>query len=353
MVTHAQVDTVKPNPRSHGHTSHISHISPITKSPCVALSNPNWQDAMYDEYNALIKNNTWVLILKPPNINVLRSMWLFRHKYHAGGSLSRYKARLVANGRSQQFGFDCHDTFNLVIKPATIRTVLSLALSRNCPIHQLDVKNAFLNSDLSETVYMYQPLDLLKRIISSLYKEFGMTDLGVLNYFFGISVTRDSTSIFYLKRNMLLSFWPGFIWLIVIQLGRGLWYLTFTLPDTSYAVQQVCLHMHDTREPHLASLNRDLRELHTPLLFTTLVYCDNVSAIYMTANHVQHQWTKHIKIDIHFVHDMVARCQVRVLYVPSRYQYTDIFSKGLPALFEEFRANLSVRTSLAQTVEEC
>ncbi|GJT61057.1 ribonuclease H-like domain-containing protein [Tanacetum coccineum] len=62
-----------------------------------------------------------------------------------------------------------------------------------------------------------------------------------------------------------------------------------------------------------------LKELHTPLLSTTLVYCDNVSAIYMTTNHVQHQRTKHIEIDIHFVRDMVARGQIRVLHVPSRY----------------------------------
>ncbi|GJR45001.1 ribonuclease H-like domain-containing protein [Tanacetum coccineum] len=62
-----------------------------------------------------------------------------------------------------------------------------------------------------------------------------------------------------------------------------------------------------------------LRELHTPLLSATLVYCDNVSAIYMTANPVQHQRTKHIEIDIHFVRDMVAHGQVRVLNVPSRY----------------------------------
>nr|GEU73170.1 ribonuclease H-like domain-containing protein [Tanacetum cinerariifolium] len=84
-------------------------------------------------------------------------MWFFRHKYHVDGSLSKYKARLVANGRSQQFGVDCDDTFSLVVKSATIRTVLSIALSQNWHIYHLDVKNAFLNGDLSETVYMYQP----------------------------------------------------------------------------------------------------------------------------------------------------------------------------------------------------
>ncbi|GKD18310.1 ribonuclease H-like domain-containing protein [Tanacetum coccineum] len=87
-----------------------------------------------------------------------------------------------------------------------------------------------------------------------------------------------------------------------------------------------------------------LRELHSPLSTATLVYCDNFSAIYMSANPVQHQRTKHIRIDIHFVHDMVTAGQVRVLHVPSRYQYADIFTKGLPsALFEEFQSSLSIR----------
>ncbi|GKC14726.1 ribonuclease H-like domain-containing protein, partial [Tanacetum coccineum] len=116
MVTRAQVGTVKPNPHFHGL---MSSISPIPKSPSVALSDPHWRDAMHDEYNALIKNSTWVLVPKPPNANVVRSMWLFRHKYHADGSLSKYKARLVANGRSQQSGIDCYDTFSPVVKPAT------------------------------------------------------------------------------------------------------------------------------------------------------------------------------------------------------------------------------------------
>ncbi|GKA30076.1 ribonuclease H-like domain-containing protein [Tanacetum coccineum] len=422
---------------------------------------------------------------------------------------NRYKARLVANGRSQQFGVDCNETFSPVVKLATIRMVLSLALSRNWPIHQLDVKNAFLNGDLSETVYMYQPLgfvdarfpqhvcrlqrplyglkqalrawferfagyalrvgfsssrcdsslfiyrhgsevaylliyvddivltasftDLLQRIISSLHKEFHMTDLGALNYFLGISVTCDSTGMYLSQKKYALE--------LLDKAHMANCNPTRQPVDTeSKLVQQVCLHMHDPREPHLAALKRVLRyvrgtldfglqlyasitgsvvaytdadwagypttrrsasgycvfseiiyshgqpngnilsrssaedeyrgvanvvvetvwlrnllrELHTPLLSATLVYCDNVSAIYMTANPVQHQRTKHIEIDIHFVCDMVARGQVRVLHVSSRYQYADIFTKGFPSvLFEEFRSSLRVRSSPAQTAEEC
>ncbi|GJW10190.1 ribonuclease H-like domain-containing protein [Tanacetum coccineum] len=62
-----------------------------------------------------------------------------------------------------------------------------------------------------------------------------------------------------------------------------------------------------------------LLELHSPLHSTTLIYCDNVSAVYLSSNPVQHQRTKHIEIDIHFVRDKVATGHVRVLHVPSRY----------------------------------
>nr|GEW49939.1 ribonuclease H-like domain-containing protein [Tanacetum cinerariifolium] len=112
---------------------------------------------MYDEYNALVKNDMWLLVPRPAGVNMVRSVWLFKHKFHADWTLSRYKARLVANGSSKQLGVDFDETFSPVFKPATIRTVLSLVVSRKWPIHQLDVKNVFLNGDLSETIYMHQP----------------------------------------------------------------------------------------------------------------------------------------------------------------------------------------------------
>lgn len=86
-----------------------------------------------------------------------------------------------------------------------------------------------------------------------------------------------------------------------------------------------------------------LRELHSPLHTTTIVYCDNVSAVYLSSNPAQHQRPKHIEIDIHFVRDQVAAGQVHVLHVLSCYQYADIFTKGLPfALFDDFQTSLSV-----------
>ncbi|KAG5028980.1 hypothetical protein JHK87_012494 [Glycine soja] len=97
-----------------------------------------------------------------------------------------------------------------------------------------------------------------------------------------------------------------------------------------------------------------LLELHCPIEKATLVYCDNVSVIYLSDNLVQHQRTKHIEMDIHFIREKVARGEVRVLHVPSRYQIADIFTKGLPrVLFNDFWDSLSIREPPASTEGEC
>ena len=74
-----------------------------------------------------------------------------------------------------------------------------------------------------------------------------------------------------------------------------------------------------------------------------LVYCDNISAVYLSTNPVQHQRTKYVEIDLHFVRDRVAIGDVRVLHVPTTSQFADIFTKGLPSsTFTEFRSSLNV-----------
>ncbi|KAK4356001.1 hypothetical protein RND71_024972 [Anisodus tanguticus] len=97
-----------------------------------------------------------------------------------------------------------------------------------------------------------------------------------------------------------------------------------------------------------------LLEFHCPIQKATLVYCDNISVIYLSGNPVQHERTKHIEMDIHFVREKVARGHVRVCHVPSRYQVADIFTKGLSAvLFEDFRDSLCVRRPPAMNAGEC
>ncbi|GJZ16526.1 ribonuclease H-like domain-containing protein [Tanacetum coccineum] len=200
--------------------------------------------------------------------------------------------------------------------------------SRDWPIHQLDVKNAFLHGHLSETVYMHQPPGFvdpskpnyvchlqrslyglkqaprawfqrfasyatrvasssafLQRIIASLHSEFAMTDLGSLNYFLGISAQRSASGLFLsqskfaeeiLERAHMQNCNPCRTPVdtesklgsdgdpvsdptLYRSLAGALQYLTFTRPDLSYAVQQVCLYMHDPRDPHFTALKRILR----------------------------------------------------------------------------------------------
>nr|GEU72573.1 ribonuclease H-like domain-containing protein [Tanacetum cinerariifolium] len=245
-----------------------------------------------------------------------------------------------------------------VVKPDTIRTILSLAVSRDWPIHQLDMKSAFLHGHLSDMVYMHQlhgfvdsthpdyvchlqcslyglkqalrawfqrfatrigfqhiKTDtslfifhrgsdiaylllyvadiiltasfsiILQRIIDMLHSEFAMTDLGSLNYFLGISTQRIASGMFLsqskfaeeiLERARMQncnSCWthvdiksklgpdgdPITDSTLYRSLVGALQYLTFTRPDLSYDVQQVCLYMHDPREPHFNALKRILR----------------------------------------------------------------------------------------------
>lgn len=91
-----------------------------------------------------------------------------------------------------------------------------------------------------------------------------------------------------------------------------------------------------------------------PAARASLVYFDNVSAVYLSSNPVHHQRTKHIEIDIHFVRDKVAVGDVRVLHVPSSRQFAATFTKGLPtAIFQEFVSSLHVRGLSVQTAGAC
>lgn len=215
------------------------------------------------------------------------------------------------------------------------------------------------------------------------------------------------------------------------SLGGALQYLTFTRPDIAYAFQQVCLFMHDPRQPHLNALKRIIRyvqgtnghglqmyrsarrsltayseadwagcpdtrsstsgycvylgenliswsskrqptvsrssaeaeyrgvantvaetcwirnlllQLRQPISRATLIFCYNISSVYLSANPVKHQRTKHVELDLHFVREKVALGEVKVLHVPTAYQYADIFTKELPStLFNAFRTRLTVK----------
>ena len=122
-----------------------------------AMTDPAWRAAMEAKFKALKKNQTWTLVPRPTGINIVGCKWIFKLKRNPDGTTDNHKARLVARGFTQQYGIDYKDTFGPVVKHATIRLVLSLAVSRGWHLRQIDVNNAFLHGFLDEEVYMHQP----------------------------------------------------------------------------------------------------------------------------------------------------------------------------------------------------
>ena len=122
-----------------------------------AMKDPKWCVAMNLVFDALLKNQAWDLVPSHLAWNIIGCKWVFQIKRHADGSIERYKVRPMPKGFHQVPGVDCGETFNLVIIPTTVHTVLSLAVSKGWVLHQFDVQNAFLHGHLYEDVYMSQP----------------------------------------------------------------------------------------------------------------------------------------------------------------------------------------------------
>lgn len=116
-----------------------------------------WKKALQAEYDSQIKLGTWELSELPPGRTPVESKWVLRIKTLSDGTVDKYKARLVAKGYTQQYGIDYFETYSPVAGIATIRTVIAMAVERGWIIDQYDVNSAFLNSDLSEEIFMSQP----------------------------------------------------------------------------------------------------------------------------------------------------------------------------------------------------
>ena len=95
----------------------------------IASQYPKWCETMDAEFQALQRQQTWSLVPTPPNVNLVGYKWVFKLKLNSDGSISRYKAGLVAKGFHQQTGVDFHETFSPVVKPTTVRLVLAIAVS--------------------------------------------------------------------------------------------------------------------------------------------------------------------------------------------------------------------------------
>lgn len=122
-----------------------------------AKGRDEWCKAMKEEIKAIERNQTWELVDRPTNHNIIGLKWIYKTKFHADGSIQKHKARLVAKGYAQKEGIDYLETFSPVARFETIRAVIAVAAQMRWPIYQFDVKTAFLNGELKEDVYVTQP----------------------------------------------------------------------------------------------------------------------------------------------------------------------------------------------------
>ncbi|RVW15239.1 Retrovirus-related Pol polyprotein from transposon RE1 [Vitis vinifera] len=513
-------------------------ISTTPTSVPEALQLSHWKQAMTDEYLALLRNNTWDLVPLPTDRKLIGCKWVFKVKENPDGTINKYKACLVAKGFHQIVGFDFNETFSPVVKPTTIRIVLTIALNLQWKVRQLDVNNAFLNGDLHEDIFMHQPQgfidpinpnyvcklnkslyglkqaprawfeklhqalgilgfsstksdqslfinitpthstyilvyvdDILitgnndqfvQHVITQLNNQFTLKDLGDIDYFLGIQVKHTSAGMHLsqakyisnlLQKTKMLHVKPvptpmvsnqslsnsGSAPFSNTQLYRStvgaLQYATITRPDITYSVNRVCqfmqapltahwkavkrilrylagtlhhgLHLQHSSNSHLnitgfcdadwasdvddrhstsgyclflgpnlvswhsrkqhtvskssteaeyrsvatlvaeiSWLQSLLRELNISSSTTPVIWCDNLSTVYLSANPILHARTKHIKIDLYFVREKVLQKQIQIHHVPSSDQLADVFTKATPnSRFLTIRAKLSVNQS--------
>uniref|UniRef100_A0A2N9IX43 CCHC-type domain-containing protein n=1 Tax=Fagus sylvatica TaxID=28930 RepID=A0A2N9IX43_FAGSY len=279
-----------------------------------------WHDAMASEFAALQRQSTWSLVPPSPDQHIIGCHWVFKLKRNSDGSVARYKARLVAQGNHQLPGIDFDETFSPVVKPATVRLMLSIAAQHQWSLRQLDVSNAFLHGSLKECVYMRQPPGFVDTASPShvcfLHKVqfMGSVKLLVLGlrsflliflpsaslpprlillcfctnmallfcfcflYVDDIILTGNAptaitdlianlASAFELKDLGPLKFFlglqidykPSGFFVHQTNLVGALQYLTFTRPDLSFAVNSLCQHMQSPTSAHMVAAKRVLR----------------------------------------------------------------------------------------------
>ncbi|KAL4335653.1 hypothetical protein GQ457_07G001670 [Hibiscus cannabinus] len=122
-----------------------------------SINSQKWIDAMQEEYKSMQDNKVWELVSLPEGEKPIGCKWIFKTNRDANGNVERYKALLVAKGYTQKEGIDFLETFSPVSSKDSFRTIMALVAHFDLELHQMDVKTAFHNGDIEETIYMVQP----------------------------------------------------------------------------------------------------------------------------------------------------------------------------------------------------
>ncbi|KAE8690306.1 hypothetical protein F3Y22_tig00110896pilonHSYRG00049 [Hibiscus syriacus] len=339
-----------------------------------AMQSSEWKNAVHAEIDALQKNETWSLVKLPPGRMVIGCKWLFKLKCNPDGSIHRYKARLV-KGFTQVPGHDLCDTFSPVVKFTTVNAILSMAVSNTWELRLIDINNALLNGDLkedaprnwhsslffkgssSDRVYLLVYVDDIlitggsshgiKAVVDMLQGKFSLKDLGALSYFLALKCILGCN----LDDRRSVS-------------GYGVFIGKFLVAWSSKKQRSVSRNTMEAEYKSVVDtavevtwISTLLNDLGIQQQGKSVIWCDNTSAVAMSANPIYHAQSKHVELDVHFVREKVAAGHICFNYVPVAHQVANGFIKPLSQeAFEEFRDKVKRKgadaSQYAQNLEE-
>eukprot|EP00253_Pinus_taeda_P023248 PITA_23248 len=303
---------------------------------------------MQKEYDALVKNNTWKLVVPPLGTKPIGYKWVYKNKYRVDASLEKHKDRLVAKGFAQNEGIDYEETFSTIAKFATIQTLSALAAQNG-------------NNE-----------SYIASVKKELGKSFEMTDLGYVHYYLGIEVTQHPKSIFLsqkkyigdllnrfgmtecnplttpMEQNLKLTSIEGKEFEDATkyrQLVGSLSYLTTTRPDISFSIGILSSFMqrpfpaYSTTETEyvvaveatkeIVWLRKILEDLQVKQVQSTPLMIDNTSEIKLAKNPKFHDRTKHINTKYHLIRHHVEAKTIHLRHCSTNEKIADIFTKSL------------------------
>ncbi|KAK2992688.1 hypothetical protein RJ640_029945 [Escallonia rubra] len=341
---------------------------------------------MREEINAIVKNKTWSLVPPYSSQNINGCKWVFHIKHKTDGTLDKYKVRLVAKGFHQRPGIDFTETFSPIVKPTTIRLLLTFFVFYKWPLYQLDVNNAFLQGSLEEEVYMSQPLGFadhkypsyvckLHKTIYGLHKapRAWYNELRTFLVSYGFIISRSDTSLFILRAAKLVLRYLKATCHLALKLkpisplrlvaysdsdnGRNLDDRTLTgayvlylggSPNSWSSPKQRPIARSSTEAKYKAIVNSAVkinwvvqlvRELRLPVSHIPTIYCDNLGATFLRQNLVFHCRMNHVAIDYHFVREQVRDQTLAVRHVHSADQLADSLTKIVSAFIYQYHQN--------------
>ncbi|KAL6325861.1 hypothetical protein AAG906_031094 [Vitis piasezkii] len=323
----------------------LASIDSISEPKTVteALNHPGWKNAMLEEIRALEDNHTWKLVDLPQGKKVVGCKWVFAVKVNPDGFVARLKARPIARGYAQTYGW---------------------------MIYQLDIKNAFLHGDLEEEVYMEQPpgkkdhsvfykkspagIILLVVYVDDIiitgndhagisdlkafmHSKFHTKDLGELKYFLGIEVSRSKKRIFLSQRKYVLDLLEetGSKFDRRSTIGYCVFFGGNLVAWKSKKQSVVSRSSAKSKYRAMAQATCEIIWIHQLLCevgmkctMPTKLWCDNQAALHIAANLVYHERTKHIEVDCHFIREQIEENLVSTGYVKTE-SNLGIFSQKL------------------------